>query len=158
METLKHEYIQDGDSWTERIQKMKMCLEETNAEKPYIMKVTKHQFMEIQAESLALQGITAASNLKKECAVIEVDGVVIRIDHNHETRHRCHNRKPFPDSSTVQDGYFITTLNGHTTQLPNMIRIPFKMSRVCHQHEEMGAVTKGLMSAEGCEGCIWKPK
>lgn len=79
-------------------------------------------------------------------------------------KHNCHNHE-YPDVVTVQDGWREVVLRdsagyaNDTIRVPRMIEIPFKMSKGCHQWDEpFGAVLKGLLDPEGCEGCKWAPK
>lgn len=74
----------------------------------------------------------------------------------------CHNRPELPNYTVVQDGWGEVEIDGIRTRVPLLKRIPFtmrKMAEGCVQWEKpFGAIHKGLLPAEGCEGCQWKPK
>lgn len=77
-------------------------------------------------------------------------------------KHQCHNRE-FPETTMVQDGWRDVviedlSLGAIRTRVPSMTLIPFKMSRECHQWNEQGAITIGLLDPAGCEGCKWIPE
>jgi hypothetical protein len=77
------------------------------------------------------------------------------MDQQTTRRHGCHNRKPFVDAVTVQDGWArardIVGLLPIVTRQPRMKVIPDPMTKDCQYtlHAENHA-------DPSCAGCTWK--
>ena len=61
----------------------------------------------------------------------------------------CHNRQPYKESTTVQDGWIMDGV----TRVARMVAMPFRMSQRCEYSRDPMGLGK---NDERCTGCKWR--